>query len=178
MSPSLQRRSWGNPPLPLSWAGGPTGFENIRFPCSSYFDLIQWFHCSIQGLSSPRLERRASVIESSTDTLVPEASEQGGAERSRQAESPTSATAGSTWTLGGSDVESNVANGSLPRPSLSQSLPLHQNRFALQPSSGIQFHSSHLVLSGSLKKPWRSLRVQMALLNPWIVMALLLTTIR
>lgn len=82
-----------------------------------------------QGLSSPRLERRASVIESSTDTLVPEASEQGGGDRSRQAESPTSATAGSTWTLGGSDVESNVANGSLPRPSLSQSLPLHQNRF-------------------------------------------------
>jgi hypothetical protein len=34
------------------------------------------------------------------------------------------------------------------------------------------------IKTGSLKKPWRSLRVQMALLNPWIVMALLLTTIR
>merc|ERR1719400_1345876 len=81
-----------------------------------------------QGLTSPRLERRASVIESSTDTLVPEASEQGGAERSQlEAESPG---AGGNWTLGGSDIEvSNVANGSsLPRPSLSQSLPLQQNR--------------------------------------------------
>jgi myotubularin-related protein 3/4 len=82
-----------------------------------------------QGLSSPRLERRASVIESSTDTLVPEASEQGGGERSGQAESPAAGAGGSNWTLGGSDIEINVANGSLPRPSLSQSLPLHQNRF-------------------------------------------------
>ena len=93
-------------------------------------DLIQGFHCSIQGLSSPRLERRASVIESSTDTLVPEASEQGGGESSRQAETPA-AGAGSNWTLGGSESETNVANGSLPRPSLSQSIPLHQNRLAL-----------------------------------------------
>ena len=86
--------------------------------------------CSIQGLTSPRLERRASVIESSTDTLVPEASEQGGAERSQvEAESPGAA-GGGNWTLGGSDLDvANAANGSsLPRPSLSQSLPLQQNR--------------------------------------------------
>ena len=72
------------------------------------------------------------MIESSTDTLVPEASEQGEAERSQaEAESPGAAGAGGgNWTLGGSDIDvSNVANGSsLPRPSLSQSLPLQQNR--------------------------------------------------
>ena len=133
----------------------------------------------MQGLSSPRLERRASVIESSTDTLVPEASEQGAGERSQQAESPATATAGagtgSNWTLGGSDTETNAANGSLPRPSPSQSLPLHQNRF-LCLDLGFNFHL--FILSGSLKKQWHSPPVQMALLNPWTVMALLLTMIR
>ena len=79
------------------------------------------------------------MIESSTDTLVPEASEQGGGgERSQvEAESPGALTGGggSNWTLGGSDIElANVANGSsLPRPSLSQSLPLQQNRWVLLP---------------------------------------------
>ena len=64
------------------------------------------------------------MIESSTDTLVPEVSEQGGAEKSQQAESEAV-----NWTLGGSDTDvPNGANGTLPQPSLSQSLPLHQNR--------------------------------------------------
>ena len=89
------------------------------------------------------------MIESSTDTLVPEASEQGAVgERAQQAESPATAAAGN-WTLGGSDIETNGANGSLPRPSLSQSHPLQQNRLALLDSISLRplLHSFTLLSS-------------------------------
>ena len=77
-----------------------------------------------QGQTSPRLGRRASVIESSTDTLVPETSDQAAGERSEKEESPAA-----NWTLGGSDLElANGTNGTLPSPGLPQPIPLQQTR--------------------------------------------------
>jgi len=77
-----------------------------------------------QGQTSPRLGRRASVIESSTDTLVPETSDQAAGERSEKEESPAA-----NWTLGGSDLNlANGTNGTLPSSGLPQPIPLQQTR--------------------------------------------------
>merc|ERR1712013_590013 len=107
-----------------------------------------------QGQTSPRLGRRASVIESSTDTLVPETSDQAAGERSEKEESPAA-----NWTLGGSDLElANGTNGTLPSPGLPQPIPLQQPDY--------------------WRRQWHSPLVQMVLKIPWTVMVSLHTMIR